>query len=186
MVNLAPCHQRIPTVYPAVLAATLRRVGLNASATNRAVAALQALPTALDSVASSVQGGIDVLNNTVQQASLPAQPREEAQKNPKLTVDRKARLIVFGLCRGGSFENATLPGLPPSAALLLQTVSDIRADWEETTMSIQDTWRFIPIAGKSLQNQHLTASAPVSERFRPQRTLADELAKLGRLPRLHS
>lgn len=104
MAILAPCHQHIPTVYPPVLAATLRRVGLNASATNRAVAALQALPTALDSVASSVQGGIDVLNNTVQQASLPAQPREEAQKSPKLTVDRKAQSIVFGLCRGGSFE----------------------------------------------------------------------------------
>ncbi|KAL4451392.1 hypothetical protein ABPG77_009472 [Micractinium sp. CCAP 211/92] len=73
----------VVTQRASLLAATLRRVGLNASATNRAVAALQALPTALDSVASSVQGGIDVLNNT--------------------------------------------------------TVSDIRADWEDTTMSIQDT-----------------------------------------------
>lgn len=78
-----------PAAYPAVLAAALRRTGLNGSAADQAVAALQALPAALGSVASLVQGGIDVLNDTVQQASPPGQP------------DRGGALVVGGLVGWG-------------------------------------------------------------------------------------
>lgn len=33
------------------------------------------------------------------------------------------------------------------SALPWQTIYDIRDDWEHPTMKIEDTWRFIPIAG---------------------------------------
>ncbi|KAL4420686.1 hypothetical protein ABPG75_010342 [Micractinium tetrahymenae] len=85
--NVTVLTQRAP-----LLAAALRRVGTNASIADQVMAALQGLPAALDIIASSVQSGINMLNNTMQ-----------------------------------------------------QTVTDIRSDWEGTTMSIQDTWRFIPI-----------------------------------------
>jgi hypothetical protein len=45
--------------------------------------------------------------------------------------------------------NLHSPACPPTylAPLLLQTIFDIQDDWQPPTMRIQDTWRFIPIAG---------------------------------------
>jgi hypothetical protein len=40
--------------------------------------------------------------------------------------------------------------------VLLQTIADIRDDFEPPTMAVQETWRFIPFAGQPSSHPRTT------------------------------
>lgn len=115
---------------------------MDAAIADQVAAAAAALPATLDALAASVEHGRALLQENFQEARVCRE--EEPQSAATGASCRCARTL------GALSASVTLPFSLTFSLLLspMQTIRDIVDQYEPPTMSVEDTWRFLPITSE--------------------------------------